>query len=85
MKTKFATLLLCMFFVTHSKAQSDGFFKYQITERAINETPVPYFTREELGFQNMNVNAAPIGNGILVLSAVSLIYVLSSRRKEDMR
>lgn len=85
MKTKFATLLLCMFFVTHSKAQSDGFFKYQITERAINETPVPYFTREELGFQNMNVNAAPIGNGLLVLSAVSLIYVLSSRRKEDMR
>ena len=74
-----------MFFVTHSKAQSDGFFKYQITERAINETPVPYFTREELGFQNMNVNAAPIGNGLLVLSAVSLIYVLSSRRKEDMR
>ncbi len=85
MKTKFATLLLCMFFVTHSKAQSDGFFKYQITERAINETPVPYFTREDLGFQNMNVNAAPIGNGLLVLSAVSLIYVLSSRRKEDMR
>lgn len=85
MKTKFATLLLCMFFVTHSKAQSDGFFKYQITERAINETPVPYFTREELGFQNMNVNSAPIGNGLLVLSAVSLIYVLSSRRKEDMR
>lgn len=85
MKTKFATLLLCMFFVTHSKAQSDGFFKYQITERAINETPVPYFTREELGFQNMNVNAAPIGNGLLVFSAVSLIYVLSSRRKEDMR
>ena len=85
MKTKFATLLLCMFFVTHSKAQSDGFFKYQITERAINETPVPYFTREELGFQNMNVNSAPIGNGLLVLSAASLIYVLSSRRKEDMR
>lgn len=85
MKTKFATVVLCMFFMLHGNAQSDGFFKYQISERAINETPVPYFTREELGFQNMNVNAAPIGNGLLVLSAVSLIYVLSLRRKEDVR
>ncbi len=85
MKTKLATIVLCMFFMLHGNAQSDGFFKYQISERAINDTPTPYFTGEELGFQNMNVNAAPLGNGLILLSSVSLIYVLLSRRKENVR
>lgn len=84
MKTKFATLLLCMFFVIHGKAQSDGFFNYQSAERAINETPVPFSPREEQGFQNMNINAAPLENGLVVLFTISLLYVFL-RRKEELK
>lgn len=84
MKTKFATLLLCMVFMLHGKAQSDGFFNYQSTERAINETPVPFYPKEEQGFQNMNVNAAPLGNGFVVLTSISLLYVFL-RRKEELK
>ena len=83
MKTKFATLLLCMFFMLHGKAQSDVFFKYQSTERAINETPVPFYPKEEQGFQNMNINAAPLGNGFVILSAVSILYVFLRRKEES--
>ena len=83
MKTKFATLLLCMFFMLHGKAQSDGFFNYQSTERAINETPVPFYPKEEQGFQNMNINAAPLGNGFVILSAVSILYVFLRRKEES--
>ncbi len=83
MKTKFATLLLCMFFMLHGKAQSDGFFNYQSTERAINETPVPFYPKEEQGFQNMNVNATPLGNGFVILSTISILYVFSRRKEES--
>ena len=71
-----------MFFVIHGKAQSDGFFNYQSAEREINETPVPFSPREEQGFQNMNINAAPLENGLVVLTTISLLYFFIKRKEE---
>ena len=83
MKTKFTILMLCIFVILNSNAQSDSFFKYQSTERAINETPVPFYPKEEQGFQNMNITAAPLGNGFVILSAVSILYVFLRRKEES--
>ncbi len=84
MKTKIATLMLCLSFMLHSYAQSDGFFEYQDSERAINMTPVPFYMNEWQEFDNMNVNATPVGGGFLMLSMMSMLYAFS-RRKEEKR
>lgn len=84
MKTKFATLLLCMFYVLHGNAQSDTFFNYQGTESERYNTLIPFNTNEEQGIQNMNVNATPAGSGTLILMATSLLYAFF-RRKEDVK
>lgn len=83
MKTKLATLLLCMFFVLHGNAQSDSFFNYQTTEGGRYNTPVPFNTNEGQGIQNMNINATPTGSGTAILMATSLLYVALRRKEEE--
>ncbi len=86
MKVKIATLLLCMAFLMPVVAQqmTDSFFNYQDVGRAINKTPVPTYHDTEVGFNNMNVNAAPINGGLLPLTLVSFVYLLI-RRKEEVK
>ena len=81
MKVKIATLLLCMAFLMPVVAQqkTDSFFNYQDVGRAINKTPVPTYHDTEVGFNNMNVNAAPINGGLLPLTVVSFVYLLIRR------
>lgn len=83
MKTKFATLVLCMFFALHGNSQSDSFFNYQSAERAVNTTPVPFYPKDGQGIQDMNVTV-PIGNGTMIFTIVSAFYVFY-RRKESAR
>ncbi|MBR6775161.1 MAG: hypothetical protein IKM23_05540 [Bacteroidales bacterium] len=85
MKTKFATLSLCMFFVLHGNAQTDGFFSSNgFGESRIELYPYPAQTYDEVGFENMNVSTTPIGGGCLSLLGLGLIYV-SLKRKENVR
>ena len=82
MKTKFATLSLCMFFVLHGNAQTDGFFSSNgFGESRIELYPYPSQTNDEIGFDNMNIGTTPIGNGSLALIGLGLIYA-SLKRKE---
>lgn len=84
MKVKIATLLLCVAFSMPMIAQrkTDSFFSYQqVDSRLINTTPVPASFGEEMRINNMDVNATPLNDGLLVLTMVSLAYCLS-RRKE---
>ncbi len=84
MKTKLATLVLCMFFVLHGKTQSDSFFNYQSKESRAYGMSIPFDTNEGQDIQNMNVNATPTGNGTIILMATSLLYAFF-RRKEDVK
>lgn len=85
MKTKLATLVLCVFFMLHGKAQSDGFFTSDgLGQDRLNLYPYPSQTSEEIGFDNMNVSTTPVGNGSLALLGLGLIYV-SLKRKGDVR
>lgn len=85
MKTKLATLVLCVLFMLHGKAQSDGFFTSDgLGQDRLNLYPYPSQTSEEIGFDNMNVSTTPVGNGSLALLGLGLIYV-SLKRKEDVR
>lgn len=85
MKTKLATLMLCMFFMLCGKAQSDGFFNSNaLGEGRLNLYPYPAQTFDEIGFDNMNVSTTPVGNGSLALLGIALIYA-SLKRKEDVR
>ena len=79
MKTKFTTLVLCMFFMLHGNAQSDGFFNSN--GFGGRET---YQTHEEVSISNMNIDAAPLGSGSLLLVGFGLAYA-SFRRKEVVR
>lgn len=82
MKTKLATLLLCMSFMVHGSAQTDGFFSSNgFGESRIELYPYPAQTYDEVGFENMNVSTTPIGNGSLALIGLGLIYA-SLKRKE---
>lgn len=85
MKTKLATLMLCMFFMLCGKAQSDGFFNSNgLGQDRLNLYPYPAQTFDEIGFDNMNVSTTPVGNGSLALLGIALIYA-SLKRKEDVR
>ena len=78
--------MLCMAFSMPMIAQrkTDSFFNYQSDDRGPNTTPVEFFTKEEIGINNMNINPVPLGNGLLVLSMISTLYFIK-KRKETVR
>lgn len=85
MKTKFATLVLCMFFMLHGKAQSDGFFNSNgLGEERLDLHPFPTQTYDEIGFENMNVSTTPIGSGGILLLGFGLFYT-TLKRKESVK
>lgn len=84
MKTKIVTLVSCMFiFIIYGNAQwkSDYFFYSDNGLRATDPTPFPYKTGKEIAFQSMVTDAAPIGNGLIVLIVFVLIYLLLKRKE----
>lgn len=85
MKMKFTALLLYMLCIIHVNAQQkiDGFFNNESQMRAVNIYTI--YLDEDADFNNMNIiEDAPLGNGLLVLTAISMSY-LTLKRKEEMK
>ncbi len=85
MKMKFTALLLYMLCIIHVNAQQkiDGFFNDESQVRAANIYTL--YLDEEADFNNMNIiEDAPLGNGLLALTAISMSY-LALKRKEGMK
>lgn len=90
MKVKITTLALLMFcIVIHSNAQqkTDGFFSNKYNANYTREYIRPNVglnQNSSVGFNDMNINvdSAPIGNGLLVLTVMSASYLVLRRKEE---
>lgn len=75
MRTKITTLVLCLLasIVVKAQQKTDGFFNSN-DYRAIREIPIEM---DEMSFNSMNVSEqAPLGNGIIILASIAIIYVM---------
>ena len=82
MGTKITTLMLCLVLSLSAIAQqkTDSFFNYQDVDRAIITTPVEFHIQDGIVIDNMNVNAAPVGSGLLILTMVSMLYFMMKKK-----
>ena len=82
-------LSLSQFCTTGIKAQNDAFFVNSTEHRTfINEGQGFNFGNMDpqqsgLNFEKMNSGDAPVGNGLLLMTATGLIYFMNKRRKEN--
>lgn len=79
MKTKIATLVLCLVVTLSMSAQkrTDAYFNYQTPEQ--RGLYIPVLTPGDIGFDDMYVNT-PIGNGLFVLLGISVVYLVIKRK-----
>lgn len=85
MKTKFATLVLCLVMSLSIEAQqkTDSFF-YSQAETRLDKRVLPVET-QGTSFANMDVNVdVPVGNGMFLLLGISVVYVVF-KMKEVLR
>ena len=89
-----ASLFLSIFFLFRSidvKAQNDAFFVNSSEQRTSSnlgqgfnfgnmDTPQNGFN-----FETMNSNGVPLANGLLLMTATGLIYLMNKRRKENVK
>lgn len=83
-------LIASMFLVTELKAQSDGFFSTskglrEPTSEGMQGFNFGNFTTQQNGldFEDFTGGDAPVGNGLLLMTATGLIYLMNKRRKEN--
>ena len=90
MKIKITTFMLFVFCImTHGNAQqkTDGFFSNKYNANYTREYIRPNVglnQNSSVGFNDMNINvdSAPVGNGLLVLTVMSASYLVLRRKEE---
>jgi hypothetical protein len=93
MKRKFFVLSFmlgfCLFSTAEIKAQNDAFFVNPSEHRTSVNVGQGFnfgsFDTQQggFGFEDFTGGDAPVGNGLLLMTATGLIYFINKRRKEN--
>ncbi len=81
MKRIILTLAILMTMVFCANAQSDGFFRSYYNSDYTNRTEDNYFVLPSSHGTNSDYDSVPLGNGLLILTALGAGYATKRRTK----
>ena len=81
MKRIISTLAILMTMVFCANAQSDGFFRSYDNNDNANRTNGNTFVLPNAHDTNSDYDSAPLGSGLLILTALGAGYALKKKRK----